>query len=211
MKINIACITLLLVLFVGTSFSQDFPTDKGSKIVFGNVAFSSMGGDLYENSDGDRSTTIMATPSLTYFVSPGLAIGGKGLFNRSAQGDDSQTTLGIGPHIIFFIGGNKKPSTIKGTTYPYLGAAFLYMRSTYKSTWEDYDPWSGSTTKETSESTTSGTAISLGFGIMHMLSNTIGLTGEFAYEIDNLKHEDADKSTSGNKFNILVGISAFLY
>ena len=37
-----------------------------------------MGGDLYEDSDENRATTIQTTPSISFFVTPGLALGGKG-------------------------------------------------------------------------------------------------------------------------------------
>jgi len=43
-----------------------------------------------------------------------------------------------------------------------------------------------------------------------MLSNTVGLTVEAGYEKDIMKPEEGD-SESGDKFNIVAGIVAFLY
>ena len=192
-----------LFLISNLSFAQDFPTDKDSKILFGNIAFSSMGGDIY-NSGEERTTTLMATPGLTYFITPGLAIGGKGLLSRSAQGKNSTTIFGIGPHIAYFINGKEKPTNIKGTTYSYIGASFLFTNTNYT-----YKSGIGYSSLE--ERSISGTTLSFGFGIMHMLSNSVGLTSEFSYEIDKVKGENSDNTASGNKINIIIGISAFLY
>ena len=49
-----------------------------------------------------------------------------------------------------------------------------------------------------------------GGGILHMLSESVGLFGEAAYSIDNMKPEDED-SESGNQFNIIAGLAFFLY
>ena len=201
---KIVFILPLFVFIVTSTFAQDYPVDKGSKMILGGITFSSMGGDLYENSDGDRATMIEIMPSIGFFVAPGFAIAGDLLYNRTSQGDDSKTTLGIGPKLIYVIGANTKPATIKGTTYPYLGASFMYLHSTSKYTWGGYE-------EETEEYTTTGTAILLGGGILNMISNSLGLFVELGYQMDNLKPEDADKSTSGNKINIRIGITGFLY
>jgi len=193
----------ILIVFCSSGFAQSFPTDKGSVALFGSFAFSSAGGDLWEDDD-DRLTQLQFTPSVSYFVTPGFALGGKFLLNRMAQGDASMTTWGIGPHVLYFIGGNKPKPTVKGTTYPYLGATFLYAKST---TEEDDDEFS-----------ISGTVISFGFGVCHMLTSTVGLVGEAAYEIDNMtvkwedwEGEEEEESESGDKFNIFAGFVVFLY
>jgi hypothetical protein len=197
----VGILALALVFLCGSALAQSFPTDKDSKIVSGSFAFSSMGGDLYESGeDGDRMTSIQFYPSVSYFVTPGFALGGKLILERLSQGDDGFTTWGIGPQLLYFIGGNQPKVTVKGATYPYFGAAFLYTSSTVKM----------ELLGETEESTTSGTIISFGGGICNMLSNTVGLTVEASYEIDNMKPEEGD-SQSGNKFNILAGIVAFLW
>ena len=186
----------MLIVACGSAFAQSFPTDKGSKIVAGEFAFSSAGGDLYENSDGDRLTTIELDPFISYFLTPGLALGGNFLLERMSQGDWSLTTWGIGPRLIYFIGGSQPISTVKGKTYPFLDAAFLYIKNTFK-----YD---------SDESSSLGTMIRFGGGILHMLSDSVGLFGEAVYSIDSIKPEDGD-SESGNQFNIAAGFTFFLY
>jgi len=191
----VCTLAVMLVVICSSAFAQSFPTDKGSKMILGGFAFSNAGGDLYEV-DGDRMTSIQVNPSVSYFVIPGLALGGKFLLQYASQGKASMTTWGIGPQVMYFVGGNQPKSTVKGTTYPYLGAAFFYTRSTFKD--------------EDGKDTISGTMISLGGGMLHMLSKTVGLFGEAGYQIDNMKPEDGD-SASGNKFNIVAGFTFFLY
>jgi hypothetical protein len=186
--------TMSLVV-VHTSRAQSFPTDKRSQIVSGGFSFSSAGGDLYQSGD-DRLTVIELSPSIGYFVIPGLAIGGKFVLERTSLGEGSLTSWGIGPHIVYFVGADKPRARIKGTIYPYLGAAFLYNRTTYKS-----GGW---------DSTASGTMISFGAGVLRMLSNAVGLFGEANYQIENVKPESGD-SESGNTFNIAAGFTVFLY
>lgn len=191
----VCAVTFTLVVVCGSSFAGSFPTDKGSAMVAGGFVFSSAGGNLYEE-DGDRSTLIQFNPAINYFVTPGFAVGGKLLFARMSLGDESSTIWGIGPAVMYFFGGNAPKPTVKGTTYPYLGASFAYIHST-----EDYGD---------EDFSLSGTTIAFGGGIVHMLSKTVGLFGELNYQIDNLKPEEGD-SESGDKFNIGAGFTFFLY
>jgi hypothetical protein len=183
------------VLCCGSTFAQTFPTDKGSCLIYGGFTFSSAGGDLYESS-GNRVTTTQLNPSVGYFLTPGLALGGRFIYSRTSQGSASVTTWGIGPSILFFIDGDQSNANIKGESYPYVGLNFLYV--------------SGSSKIGTHEYTVSGTMISFGVGLCHMLSNTVGITTEFGYQMDNMNPENGN-SENGNKFNIIAGIVAFLY
>ena len=132
----ISLVTLALVGLSTFACGQEFPTDKGSKIIAGGLTFSNMGGDLYEE-DGDRISTLQILPSFSSFVSPGIAIGVKGIISRTSVGDQSNTTLGIGPHVMIFLSGFQKPAKTEGILLPYLGATFFYntMIASYK-TWE---------------------------------------------------------------------------
>ena len=191
------CIFALSLIFsFGSAFAQSYHTDKGSKIIAGEFSFSSGGGDLYENSDGDRLTTIEMDTFISYFLTPGLALGANFLLIKTAQGDLSATAWGIGPRLMYFIGGNKSISTGKGKIYPFLDAAFLYIKSTSKGA--------------SYELSSSRTRIKFGGGILHMLSESVGLFGEAAYNIDSEKPEDGD-SERGNQFNIVAGLAFFLY
>lgn len=185
-----------LILAHSSAFAQSYHTDKGSKIIAGEFSFSNSGGDLYENSDGDRLTSVGFDPFISYFLTPGLALGGYFSLSSASQGDWSATAWGIGPRIIYFIGGSKSISTVKGTTNPFLDAAFLYLTRTSKYDSEEYSA--------------SGTKIRFGGGVLHMISESVGLFCEAAYSIDSMKPEDED-SESGSEFNITAGLSFFLY
>ena len=52
--------TVITLFTSGMILAQSSPTDKGSKMIAGELAFSSASGDLYENSDGDGVTSIEA-------------------------------------------------------------------------------------------------------------------------------------------------------
>jgi len=168
----------------------------------GGFTYSSAGGDLYED-EGDRSNTIQFNPSASYFLIPNLAIGGKILYSRSSQGDYSNSQLAIGPHILYFFNLNSPQTTVKGSVYPYIGGGVYYTGLNYKYDSDDSDDYNY-------DYKYTGTIISFGGGGLYMLSNTVGLFAEGSYQIDNIKPEDGD-SESGNKFNIVAGISFFLY
>lgn len=195
----LAAPVMFVALNPGLTFAQDSAFDPGSKIVAGSFAYSSACGDLYEDDD-ERLTTLQFTPSLSVFVSPGFAVGGKFLYARSSQDQESITSWGIGPQIIYYIGGNQPRESVRGATYPYLGVAFVFTKSTYESSFLG----------QTEDISTSGTAFSFGFGINHMLTESVGLFGEVDYQLDSMKPEDGD-SVSGNKFNIVGGFAFFLY
>jgi len=189
----------VLGLNLSTARAQNSAFDRGSAIVAGGAAFSSVGGELFIDDDEDRVTSLQLTPSLSYFVTPGLAIGGKLFFQRTAQSDDSFTSWGLGPQILYFIGSQRAQASVKGTTYPYLGAAFAFLRNSAKSSFGG----------RTNKSSATGTALSFGGGINHMLANNASLFVEGAYELDHLSGEG--DSANGNKFNIVAGLAVFLY
>ncbi|MEE4311168.1 MAG: hypothetical protein V2J62_04810 [candidate division KSB1 bacterium] len=181
--------TVITLFTSGLILAQSSPIDKGSKIIAGELAFSSASGDLYENSDGDGVTSIEADPFFAYFIAPGLAVGANLLFESESQGDYSQSGWGIGPRVIYFIGSN-------GPTYPYVDVSFLYMSGSWDTGENDYS-WSGN-------------MIRFGGGVMHMITSSVGLFGGVAYSIDSMKPEDGD-SESGSQFHIAGGLAVFLH
>jgi hypothetical protein len=78
-------------------------TDKGAILISGMASFSSQGGDLFEDIEENRLTTIAIVPSVFYFVIPGLGIGADASYNRQSQGDNALYTLGIGPKVGYFL------------------------------------------------------------------------------------------------------------
>ncbi len=75
---------MLLSALCGSALAEDYPTNEGSKIITGAFSFSSAGGDLYEY-DESRYNTFHLTPSMSYFIVPGFALGAKFILNRIAR------------------------------------------------------------------------------------------------------------------------------
>ena len=192
------CIPILMLVVIYSSvFAQSFPTDKGSKILIGSFDFCTRWGDLYEEGYCNWSTLIEFTPSISYFIIPHVALGGRLKLERRSYEEFTLCDWSLGPQVMFFIGGNRDRTTVKGATYQYISAAFLLNRIVYG--FEDHEDESGT-----------GAIVSLGGGICHMLTNTVGLVGEADYEMCNLKFED-EESEAGSKFIIVAGFVIFLY
>ena len=199
MKMNFKylCIIASISIFIQNSaFSQSYPTDKGSKIIGGRVSFTHRGGDLFENSDGDKRTAFQMDPFACYFISPGLALGAGFIFEKQSQGDYNAMAWGLGPKLKYFFGHNQSSSPVKGSNYPFLAAQFIFLNYSV-----DYG---------SGDEDTSGNRLDLSGGILHMLSESVGLTGSATYSIQNQKHEKED-SKSGNSITLSAGLSFFLY
>ena len=181
-------VALFAVLAVASSASaQDFAIDQGSLVLDGTISYSSDGGDLYENADGDRVSTALLNPSVLYFVVPGLAIGGELYVESASQGDFSLTTIGVGPEVTYFFGGPES------TVFPYVGVNLAYASLSS----DAFDA--------------SGIGFGFGAGAAFMLSNSVAITAGGSYEITNLSIDQVDDTQSGNTFRLELGIAAFLF
>ena len=167
--------------------AQDYATDRGSFILGGSASFTSQGGDLYENLDGDRVTTLTVNPYLLYFISPGFGIGGEVILSRTTQGDDDATSVGVGPTLAYYFGDAEstiRPFVQAGASYVSLSGDFLDA---------------------------SGWGIGGGGGLAFMLSETVALTLEGVYEIQNISVDEFDEDVDGDEFRLEAGIAAFLF
>jgi len=181
-------LVVLVVLFAQLLFAQGYPTDKGSKFMAASMAYSSAGGDLYENNDGDNINTFQIAYSYGYLVSKGFALGPKFLYVSQSQGTASVSTFGIGAHSVLFLGTGDNTVSAKGKFLPYLGLSFLYQSISVGGFGDN----------------ATGTIFSFGFGIMYMLTESAALMNEFGYQMESIE------SISGNKLNFLSGIGVFL-
>jgi hypothetical protein len=193
---------IVIFILYNNSFPQDPPIETGSKIISGNFSFSSAGGELNDNNDGDRLFTIEFDPAVNFFISPGLAIGGKLLFSRSSQGAENSTTWGVGPEIIYFFGSANDHPQSKGSTYPFIQAGYYYTSSVHNiKGFIDNINISQIETK-----------FRLGAGVAHMISNAVAINILAAYEIDSNKIKDHEElPDSGNQYGIYAGFLIFLY
>ena len=186
---------VLSVLFFSLTASvclgADCATDKGSNM-FGIIAgFVSAGGDLYEDDEGNSSTTLLIMPGMAHFVSTDFGLGGDLLILNSKQGETGLSTLGLGPKMMYFFGG---PGS---KTYPYSTVALYYVRNTI-----DYGKY---------DYTSSGIRFKFGGGASIMLADHLGLLMEASYNLDNLEAEGAKKSQSGNMLIVSVGLAGFTF
>ena len=203
MKKRIAIAVIFLCSITCTVLAQEYAIDKGSYQIAGMVGFQSMGGDLYGDADDNRLTSLDIAPGLRYFVAPKIALGADLLYTRTSQGDESSTTLGIGPVVILAFGSSQSK------TYPYIGGGIFYARNTEKSSYEEFDPWIGQTTT-TEEDKISGSDLRFGTGLIQMVSKNLGIMVELSYHIHNMKPEEGD-SQSGNMIWFKSGLSGFIF
>ena len=178
----------LALLVVPSALAQSYAIDKGSYLLGGAVGFSSLGGDLYGSDD--RATTINVSPTFSYFVTPGLALGAEVSYARQSKGDFSLSTLGLGPNLAYYFGG---PAS---TTYPFVSASALYTSLNTDSDFGGGDA--------------SGFGFGLAGGLAHMLARNVALTGSLFYQTQSFS-EDGEDSVSGNILGFQGGVTAFIY
>ncbi len=167
--------------------------DKGSVIIGGGAAFSSLRGDLYEDGGGNGVTILLFAPECGVFVTPHLAVGAQLIIGHLKRGDDKLYAIGVGPRLRYYFGQTSRSGSVKGTTYPYVTGGF---------TWGQYND-------EDSDKHTV-TALSFGGGITHMVANSVGLFAEINYRADKFKKADVD-SESGTSINFMAGFTLFLW
>lgn len=179
-------ITLMLML-AGTVAAQDFPTDKGSVILGGSMSFTSLGGDLYKVGDKNTTITILA-PSVGYFISPNILIGGRISLVSISKGGASSSVTSFGPEVGYYFGSTDK-ADIKGSSYPYVKAMFLY-------TTDGDDNW---------------TSFGGRVGLDYMLSNAVALDAGVTFQSDSFSPDGASGSVSGTTLMVSIGVMAFIY
>jgi len=179
--------SILLLSFIATfAISQDYAVDKGAFILSGTGGFMSQGGDLYEVGE-DRLSTFSLTSVANYFVIPNVFIGAGITYTRVSQGEDSMSTIGIGPTVGYAFG------KAEGKSYPYIAGGFHFHSI------------------GANDETISGTNILVSAGIILSIKKHIGLVLEIGYNFQNLKHEDWAESESGNAFVVSIGIAGLIF
>ena len=104
----------VLLISIGTA---DAHVRQGTWLLQGTAAFSSSSGDLYGN---ETLTTFSLSPTVHYFIINKLALGGKLDVVSRSQGNNSNTSLFVGPSVRYFLA-----KDTDAYLNPYLGAAIL--------------------------------------------------------------------------------------
>lgn len=178
------------ILLLGSSLVQSqgrsAATDQGAKLVSGAFSFASQGGDLYAGGD-DRANIVTIVPSLIYFISPGIGIGGDLSYARQSQGDFSATEWGAGPKIGFFMDSG-------GSMIPFIAAGANYL--SFSNSFDD-----------DSENLL---RFKVAGGIL-IRKDHLAVSIEAGYLLDRFKPEGADESVNGNTIVIGIGFAGFLF
>lgn len=184
---NYILFLLLFILSTTYVFSQEYAIDKNSIMFSGTGSFSSFGGDFYEVNDNNRLTSITFSPSINYFIMEGIFLGGGLGYSRLSQGDESISSVSIGPNLGYAFGNSQSK------LYPYLASGFRYNSNSV------------------GDDSISGTTISVGCGLIILGSKNVGIVIEATYNIIDLKKKDANESVSGNIFSLGFGVAGFLF
>lgn len=181
----------LFTLIPCICFGGEYAVDKGSNMFGITAGFINASGDLYEDAEGNSSSTILIMPNLAHCFVPNFGFGGDLLLLHYKQGDAGESLLGLGPKAMFFFGGNDSKA------YPYLTLGLYYVRNT-----TDYGKY---------DYTVSGTRFKFGGGASIMIVSHLGLLMEASYNWDNLKGEKAKKSEDGSMVIVSMGLAGFTF
>jgi hypothetical protein len=189
MRAVIAC-ALVLAMAVPCSAAY-YAVDKGVILAGGSVGFESSGGDLYENADGDKATTITFDPFAGYFFMPNLALGAHIHFSKETHGDYKASEVGFGPAAFYYFGGEYSKM------FPFVSARFDWKKASSSYDDTDYPDYTYTT-------------IGFAGGVTAMVSKNVGIRASLFYEMDTEEQEDQD-SVDGNKLGLRVGIQTFIW
>ncbi|MBN2227012.1 MAG: outer membrane beta-barrel protein [candidate division Zixibacteria bacterium] len=193
----------IMFVFAASAFAAENPIDKGSMIVGGTAMYASLGGDMYEVGEDGSISTITLTPSIGYFVSPGLLIGADFTYTSISGGDDDEidySVFGIGPTVAYFFNMDPTRVEVKGATYPYIKGFFMYGSLS-----------AGDDEEEDISGDITVTSFGGRGGIMMMLSNAVALDIGVQYNKDSYEPDGAEESTDGTRLQIGAGITAFVW
>jgi len=186
---------LFITCLIGQCFivsAQQYATDKKATIISGMASFMSSGGDIFEDFDGNKTTTINLTPVISHFITKNFYVGGGIEIAAQAQGNSSYNAIGIGPHLGYMFGGPQS------TALPFLDLGIDYYKM-------NMDYGAGE------DSVFSGSNIALGLGVIIPVKTHVGLVFEGGYNMMDLKDRDTNDTMSGNIFSIGIGIVGLLF
>ncbi|MBI9038869.1 MAG: hypothetical protein JEY97_12105 [Bacteroidales bacterium] len=180
---------IYICLTINFSHAQKAPADRGSILYSAGLNFSAIGGDLYESGNG-KIFYLQISQSYVRFLQEGLGVGSKVIFGYQKQDRSSLVSFAGGPQLVYYICSNYQPKVIKGKVYPFISTSALYEVGNYK--------------ENRGTQLDQGFIFSLGGGMSVMLTNSVGLNFEAAYQLEKREGQ------SGNFINFIIGIVAFL-
>jgi hypothetical protein len=172
---------------------------QGSKELSGGVSISYSGGDLYEQGS-EGITSVSLRPALGYFVGAGWEIGGMLVFTNTSVSYATEKNMGIGVFANhYFSVANGIAS--KGANYPYLGLGFSFNHNSI-----DVSSGFGYGYNESDNRMN----LALYTGLMHLLSNAVGIYGQLEVDANSVK-EEGMTTVGGYKIGIFTGFNYYLF
>lgn len=211
---------LVLILCITAAFAvaasaADGPVDRGSLVLDGSVHFAAQSGELHESPDGGNYWSFGVSPSVGYFIAPGLLVGLEAGFFRSSSGDYSDFTgYHVGPFIGYYFNAGSGRTKVRGAIYPFVIGSFGYQRTVNNYQYTYWDLWGE--VVENVEWTLEETQFGGEAGAIFMVSNAVGVkvsglvTSESVTTRNDLYVESED-SNKGVTFMLGAGITYFIY
>lgn len=180
---RLAILAGLLAALPAAAAAQSYPTDRGSLLLGGGAGFSSSGTTVDGEEQGDRITSFNLSPSVQYFVVPGLALGGDLSVSRFSDGEQSITTYGGGPSASYYFGSGERPF------YPFVSANVRLVRN--------------------SENDDSNLGYGASTGAVFMFNRSVGLRTSLYYNVQSLDAEEIE--IDNDTFGVGIGFTAFTF
>lgn len=173
----IAAALFAAALVPATAYAQPAALSGGSVLVGGQASLS------VESSSGDDDDTtwLMLLPSVQYFVSNGLALGGELQLTHASGGGFSSTSYGAGPAVSHYF-------VQDGDVHPFLRASLRAVRFTG------------------GDDDSNAFGVGGAAGVLFLMTESVGIDAALYY--DRTEYEgDSNISSLG----LALGVSAFVF
>lgn len=181
--------TLFVLFLTSNAFSQIYALDEGAAIISGMASFASQRGDLFGDNNRNDINVFTLAPAFDYFIMPNVSLGAGLAYTGYSQGDFNSSSIEIGPSLGYFIGDENS------NNFPYFFGRIHYSITGSR------------------DQVISGTDISFGLGLIAPIQNRghLGFSIEAGYHILDFKKKWWDRSLSGNKIVLGVGIVGLIF
>lgn len=180
-------LALVVVVVMAVPAFAANPTAEGKFVVsMPMLSYGSLGGDLYENAEGDSETIIAVGAGqyqigVEYFIVNSIAIGGA--FEYLQEDTAEITTMSITPMVTYY--------HAMDLLIPYAGIGYGYT----------------SIENDATGAEATGTSIMVKLGGAYMLGENLSVFGELVYSMDEVEANDV--TVDGTTMGLNVGIKAF--
>ena len=198
-RVLICCVILIVWFTGGYAGDGKYAMSRGSVMISGRGGFNSQFGD---RDPMNPLRKFYFSPSVMYFLNDNFAAGIEGVTEKLDYENVSATAISVGPALGIFMG------AADADVKPYAGCGFHY----YHGKVEDY-----------SELKLNGYEIVLGLGGMRMVSDDVGISGQFMYAHQAInskrriyypelnEYTTVEHDETGNVFSLAVGLNFFIF